>query len=184
MTNSAGLWEILPLKNIDAPSWRLRVLFFNPSQVPALYNVKPYNRHQIVSMKQLWPKISNLCGCGCGKKVVKPRSRWATDECEKFAVAVRFIIAGHTGTISSYMRLYHGWVCSKCSCNDKGHDMGANGIVSWIKIDHIIPVKLGGGGCWLSNYQLLCHDCHVPKTKKDFNWGEEKLKPIGNTLFQ
>lgn len=54
--------------------------------------------------------------------------------------------------------------------DDKGHDMGANGIVAWIKVDHVVPVKLGGGACWLSNYQLLCHDCHVGKTNTDFGW--------------
>lgn len=39
-----------------------------------------------------------------------------------------------------------------------------------VKLDHIVPVKFGGGGCWLNNYQLLCHNCHVQKTNLDFGW--------------
>lgn len=164
------LWGKLPDRELDCKDHIKRVLMFDPVNIPSLFDVRPFQRHQPVSVLQLFPVNGNVCGCGCGQEVKKPRRRWATDECESFAVNVRFIVAGSTSTIASFMRRYYGWNCFQCGCNDKGHDMGANGCVSWIKIDHIIPVKHGGGACWLSNYQLLCHDCHVGKTNKDFNW--------------
>lgn len=164
------LWSKLEEKDIDCSEWEKRILFFDPTNIPNVYDVRPFQRHQPLSMYQLWPKLDGICGCGCGRELTGRRTRWATDECEKFAVAIRFIVAGYFDTIKKYLRLYHGWECKNCGCQDKGHNMGKNGVVAWIKIDHIIPVKLGGGACWLSNYQLICHDCHVGKTNKDFNW--------------
>jgi 5-methylcytosine-specific restriction endonuclease McrA len=158
--------------------YQKRVLQFDPSNVPNQFMPKPYKRHQFVSIGNLFPDIDGLCSCGCGKELTGRRSRWATNDCQNYAVAVRFILAGHTNTIKRYMRLYYGWKCSQCGCSDKGHEMGANGTVAWIKIDHIVPVKHGGGACWLSNYQLLCHDCHTGKTNNDFGWRNQKsIKP-------
>ena len=165
------LWDKLPDRELECKDWEKRIISFDPCNIPSLYDVRPYQRHQPVSMYQLWPKVDEICACGCGKLLTGRRKRWATDECEKFAVAIRFIVAGYFETIKKYLRLYHGWKCSFCNCEDKIHYTCQNGIcVSFIKIDHIIPVKLGGGACWLSNYQLICHDCHVDKTNKDFNW--------------
>lgn len=181
--NIQELWSKLPDKDLDCKDWIKRVLMFDPVNISKSFPVKPYQRFQNVSVLDLFPVNGNLCGCGCGKEVRKPKRRWATEECELFAVNVRFIIAGNTVTISRFMRIYYGWNCAKCGCEDKGHDMGANGSVSWIKVDHIIPVKLGGGACWLSNYQLLCHDCHVGKTNNDFNWKQSNQIKIFSTEY-
>lgn len=178
------LWEKLPIKEIkDCKPYQLRVLQFDPSEISKWPHFKPYNRSQFVGMEHIFPPNGNICGCGCGKIITGRRTRWATEECQNYAVAVRFILAGSQATIKTYIRKYHGWVCSICGGGDKGHEMGANGTVAWIKIDHIIPVKLGGGACWLSNYQLLCHDCHVPKTNKDFNWNKKAIRPELPSLF-
>lgn len=174
------LWQKLPDKEIECKPYLLRVLQYDPVNVPNLFTPKPFNRHQNISVRDLFPQNGNLCGCGCGQQLTGRKTRWATEDCENYAVAVRNIIYGDANTISRCLRRYYGWKCSECDCDDKGHDMGANGVVAWIKVDHIIPVKLGGGACWLSNYQLLCHDCHVGKTKKDFGW---KKKVIIPTLF-
>ncbi len=174
------LWSKLPEKDLQCKDYQKRVLAFDPSNVPNLYTPKPFQRYQYISVLQLFPKVGNVCGCGCGVELTGRQRRWATEDCQSYAVAVWGIIAGRSDTIQRYMRKYHGWKCSLCGCEDKGHEMGANGTVSWIKIDHIIPVKLGGGACWLSNYQLLCHECHVPKTNKDFNWRQRIELP---TLF-
>jgi 5-methylcytosine-specific restriction endonuclease McrA len=156
------LWGKLPEKEIDCEPYRLRVLRFDPINLPNVFTPKPYSRHQCISVEDIFPKrYDKKCACGCNKRLEGRQIRWATEDCSNYAVAVRFIVAGSTATIARYLRLYYGWKCSKCGCEDKGHDFGMNGIVSWIKIDHIIPVKHGGGACWLSNYQLLCHDCHV-----------------------
>ena len=164
------LWNKLPEKDLDIADWRKRVLFFDPTEVPNMFNVKPFQRHQNVSIGHIFPIVEDICACGCGKELTGRRKRWATEECSKFAVAVRFIIYGSFTHIRGFLSDYYKWECSICGCPDKGHNMGANGTVAWIKIDHIIPVKLGGGACWLSNYQLVCHDCHCNKTNSDFGW--------------
>jgi 5-methylcytosine-specific restriction endonuclease McrA len=164
------LWSKLPEKEVQCKPYQLRVLQFDPAEISTWGHFNPNRRSQLVGIGHIFPSNGNVCGCGCGQILTGRRTRWATEECQRYAVAVRFILAGNQETIQGYMRIYYGWKCFKCGCKDKGHEMGANGTVAWIKIDHIIPVKLGGGACWLSNYQLLCHDCHVGKTSKDFNW--------------
>lgn len=174
----SDLYKKLPTKNIkDCSAHFKRVLEYDPSNIESLFIRRPFERFQNVSILQLFPLNDVFCACGCGQVLPKNRKRWATEECSNFAVAVRYIIYGNTQTIGRYLRKYYGWKCKNCGDYDKGHDHGANGVVSWIKVDHILPVKLGGGGGWLSNYQLLCHKCHVKKTKKDFNWkgGDIKL---------
>lgn len=169
------LFSKLPEKELNCEPYKKRVLQFDPSNIPNVFEFKPFKRTHSISIHHIFPiRQDGICACGCENKVPHGRKRWATNDCQNYAVAVRFILAGSTATIARYMRLYYGWNCSKCGCNDKGHNMGYNGVVSWIKIDHIIPVKNGGGACWLSNYQLLCHDCHVGKTNKDFGWKEKK----------
>jgi hypothetical protein len=174
------LWNKLPEKILDCKDYQKRVLNFDPVNVPNQYVVRPYQRYQYVSVVQLFPKVGNVCGCGCGVELTGRQRRWATEDCQSYAVAVWGIIAGRFDTMQRYMRKYHGWVCSECGCRDKGKEAGANGTISDLQIDHIIPVKLGGGGCWLSNYQILCSACHVSKTNKDFNWNQKTEMP---TLF-
>lgn len=177
------LWQKLPDKEIDCKEYQKRVLEYDPSNVPNLFTPRPFQRHQPISILDLFPKVGNVCGCGCGVKLNGRKTRWATEDCQSYTGAVTMIIAGRSETIQHYLRRYYGWICAKCGCEDKGHEMGKNGTVAWIKVDHIIPVKLGGGACWLSNYQLLCHDCHVGKTNKDFNWKKEPIKVLLPSLF-
>lgn len=179
------LWYKLPEKELKCQPYERRVLEFDPSNIPTVYEFKPFQRSHSIPIDRIFPlRDDGICACGCGQSLPKNRKRWATQECQLYAVSVRFILAGSTATISRYLRIYYGWNCSKCGCEDKGHDMGCNGIVSWIKVDHIIPVKHGGGACWLSNYQLLCHDCHVGKTNKDFNWKDVQPKNQLSLMFQ
>lgn len=176
------LWEQLPIKKIKGLlPHQIRVLRYDPTNAPNQFTPQPFRRHQNISVRDLFPITDGkICGCGCGIKLTGRKTRWATEDCEAFAVAVRLIVYGASDTIARYMRKYYGWRCSGCGCEDHGHDMGHNGVISWIKVDHIIPVKNGGGACWLSNYQLLCHDCHVKKTCKDFKWKRTVKMP---TLF-
>jgi 5-methylcytosine-specific restriction endonuclease McrA len=169
----------LPYKEVQTKrDWEKRVLFFDPAPVYDRIKIDHYSRHPSVSVEDIFPAIPGVCACGCGKPLTGTRRKWATNECSEFGVSVRFIINGNLGLLQRYLRYYYGWKCQKCGCEDKGHDMGKNGTVSWIKVDHIIPVKKGGGGWWLSNYQLVCHDCHVGKTNEDFGWkGNSKNQP-------
>lgn len=116
MDNNLILWGKLPGKKIDAKDYQLRVLRFDPIYLPTMFTPRPYQRHQIVGMAELFPSVNDKCGCGCGQLIKKPRRRWATNDCEKFAVAVRFIVAGNVlnadvktkDTIWEQMEVYHG----------------------------------------------------------------------------
>jgi len=106
------------------------------------------------------------CSCGCGAALVGRRRRWATNECTKFALGVWAIIDGQVGTFEYYVGKYNGKKCAGCRSRRQ------------LKVDHIVPVKHGGGGCWLSNFQLLCHACHVIKTNKDFGWKQNAVEVL------
>jgi 5-methylcytosine-specific restriction endonuclease McrA len=155
--------EVRPCKD-----YQLRVLFLDPKPIYDRIKVDHFARVQSVPIGDMFPLNGNLCGCGCGAEVTGRRRRWATDSCKYFAQAVWAIINGHSETISSYLKLYHGVVaCIECGITDFYTEY-ANGLsVSSVHKDHIVPVFKGGGGCWLSNYQYLCDTCHKQKTKTD-----------------
>jgi 5-methylcytosine-specific restriction endonuclease McrA len=155
--------EVRPCKD-----YQLRVLFLDPKLIYDRINVDHFARVQSVPIGDMFRINGNFCGCGCGAEVTGRRRRWATDNCKYFAQAVWCIINGHSETISSYLKLYHGVVaCIECGITDVYTEY-ANGLsVSSVHKDHIVPVFKSGGGCWLSNYQYLCDTCHKQKTKTD-----------------
>lgn len=144
-----------------------RVLFFDPAPVYARVGhlIDPFKRHAGLSMEQVFPKLEGQCACGCDKP---PKSgegwqrKWATDECQEFASDVLSIINNYFGKPAKYITRYAGEVCSECTNTH------------CLELDHIVGVKQGGGGCWLSNYRWLCKDCHTDKTNKDFKRKEYK----------
>ncbi|MDC7251131.1 MAG: HNH endonuclease [Sphaerochaetaceae bacterium] len=146
-----------------------RVLNFNPKEVYKRITIDPYKRQQGIKMAAMFPKPDKkICSCGCGKKLTGRQRRWATEDCQKFAYHVNCIINGDTTCIKRYLELYLGqWACKDCGVMDVYQEYKNGMIVDGIHIDHILAVANGGGGCWLSNYQLLCVDCHKDKTKKD-----------------
>jgi hypothetical protein len=131
------LWDKLSDKEIKCKPHQLRVLQFDPNVVKDKFTHAPHQRFQNVSILQLFPKNGKICGCG-------RKSRWATEECQDFAVAVRNIIYGANTTIAWFMRKYYGWRCFECGCEDAGKEAGVYGTISDFQIDHIVPVKLGG----------------------------------------
>lgn len=146
---------------------RLRIIFLDPSDIYARVNhlLDPYKRKQYnSSIADYFPtRQDGICRCGCGRETKaygKGRHyEWYSEDCSIFAHQVRGIICGNDAR--RYIETYYGKECIDC----KG---------SGCDIDHVIPVKNGGGACWLSNYVPRCHKCHVNKTKKDFKWGEYK----------
>lgn len=161
--------EALPYKELDLFPFEKRVMFFDATHLSDLLSNRKFRRHPFVQIHELFPKQEGVCGCGCGAILTGRRKRWASEECHDFTSSVWAIFAGRTGTIEWFLSKYYGFRC--CKCND----------TSDLKTDHIIPVKHGGGACWLSNYQFLCHDCHVKKTNSDFGWKNrrtEKMKEI------
>jgi 5-methylcytosine-specific restriction endonuclease McrA len=105
----------------------------------------------------MFPKVDGMCSCGCGKPLTGKQKRWASEPCNTFATDIYFIICGYQGTVERFMLRYLG---HKCSCGE----------IYGLELDHIVPVKHGGGGCWLNNYQWLCAKCHRLKTNKDFGF--------------
>ena len=153
----------LPRKKLRLTAKQSRVLWFVPD---IKITINHRERNPKIKMVELFPPIKNRCSCGCGIKLTGRRTRWATKECSDFAGDIHAILSGRLNTISFYLRKYYDWKCQRCNCEDTGHET-SYGTVALIKVDHIIPVKQNGGGCWLNNYQLLCHTCHVLKTKED-----------------
>src|SRR6478672_2638240 len=167
----------------DLKPYQSRVLNFNPVKVYERIDGKidHHKRTQSVSVMKMFPtEIAGVCPCGCLQVITDKRRRYATEDCALFTNAVWAIINNWSGAVGRWLRRYHGgWTCQDCGCEDEGHVFKNSGIiVSNIKIDHIVSVKYGGGGCWLANYQLLCHQCHVKKTNKDF--GHHGAKPAEN----
>lgn len=155
------LTAVLPFKKLKLKhEWQSRVIFFDPAPVYQRLTINPYSRLQAhLAFKDMFPdRKDGLCSCGCQAPLTGRRRRWASDDCSKFALAVWAIIDGQPGTFEYYVAKYNGRKCAVCRSRRD------------LKVDHIVPVKHGGGGCWLSNFQLLCHGCHVEKTNKDFGW--------------
>lgn len=137
-----------------------RLLYTNPTPIYNRVTIDPYKRHQekTFTIKDLFTKTPGKCLCGCNKELTGRRTVWATDECSQYGWLLYCIIKGRVEIITTLIHIYQGYYCKHC-----GQDL------SKVKteLDHIIPVHKGGGGSWLSNYQLLCVDCHKAKTKQD-----------------
>lgn len=148
----------------------IRIASFDPAVVYERIQVDVYSRRQEnLSMEKLFPKrLDNVCGCGCEAPLVGRRTRWATEDCAIFASAVYGIIYGGVDLIRRYKRAYTPRCCESCGETSYNWDP---------QLDHIIPVCLGGGGCWLNNYQFLCPSCHKQKTKLDNEtWSKRKVR--------
>lgn len=157
-----------------------RVLFLDPTELYQRVGhlIDPFKRTQSIGMENIFPKQSIICACGCGQKAkasdafkedgITPtwQRKWATDECNSFANACLSIINNTFQVPSKYIKFYDGY---KCDCGSEGLNYG-------LELDHLIGVKHGGGGCWLSNYKWKCKDCHRNKTNKDFGFSAKPKK--------
>lgn len=150
----------LEFKEVDAPEYVKRVLFFDPAPVyeRVRFDINPYRRYSYVKFDDLFPDNGDVCACGCGKEVSKKGSKWHSLECQQFAVGVYGIVVGRPENIRWYLRFYYG----KANCKLCGKPA--------VDLDHRIPLARGGGSCWLSNFDPLCEECHKEKTRQDFNW--------------
>lgn len=166
----------LPFIEISMPEWysetvqrtgywndRIRLMFFDPSEIYSRISglIDPYKRLQNnLNTEILFPKnLEGICRCGCG---LPAKRDWHSQSCSNFAWRVYSVIAYGTANVKPLMRTYYGDNCQNGCGNN------------WDDIDHIISIKFGGGGCWLSNFKPLCKPCHKEKTKQEFKWGEYK----------
>src|SRR5690606_35013965 len=126
----------------------------------------------------IFPTVkTGICACGCGGVLSGRRRRWATDECQRFALMVHQIISGDTDIIRRLFREVFGEErCVTCGKSDneiprkeyhpeREQDLAKRTklwnkeireMANKIHVEHIVPVHKGGGGCWLGNYQLMC----------------------------
>ncbi len=142
-----------------------RVLEFDPTELYSRidHKINKFKRHAGLSMDDVFPYIDGLCACGCRGitekyKYTNGYKKYFSNDCEYFASDVLSIINNYFGKPAQYINYYSGHKCSECC---KKHDL---------ELDHVIGVKQGGGGCWLSNYRWLCKPCHRNKTNKDFGF--------------
>jgi 5-methylcytosine-specific restriction endonuclease McrA len=145
----------------------LQVLEYDPApllaKLAARGILRPFMRRQNISVDDVLPaQPAGYCLCGCGERLAPPRRKWARDDCPWFGYAVQGILLGDPVTIKRYLleqRRQQGLPLGQCwTC---GATSGG------LEVDHILAVKLGGGGRWLDNYQLLCPACHQAKTRED-----------------
>lgn len=168
MSEVKPIFAPIPYKaDVFKKPFQKRVAFFDPTEIYARQPVDPFRRVQAtLSFALMFPNKDGLCACGCGRNLTGRQRRWATEDCSSFAYNVWAIIDGRRDTIAFYVSKLNGGY--ECKCGQGEGDS---------KLDHIIPVKHGGGGCWLNNFQWLCHKCHVKKTNEDFGW-KKKPQPI------
>lgn len=156
------LYKPLDFREIKAPAYVKRLLFFDPADVYSKITIDPLQRYNKPEFNDLFPeKKDGICDCGCGKKLKASQKRWATPDCLKFAVGVYNIISGATPYIEWLIGFYYGKGCVLCGETP-------------CEADHIIAVNQGGGGSWLRNFQFLCEQHHKEKTAKDNNWTKSK----------
>lgn len=131
--------------------------------------LSPFKRNNWILREHIFPPVeSGLCRCGCGQKVTGRRKSWATEECTIYINQVIAILIGKSDFIRRLIEALYGQKCCKCYATWKTLSRpNENDWRTILGLDHILPVHQGGGGCWLSNYQLLCFVCHKEKGKLD-----------------
>lgn len=148
-----------------------RILSTDPSIFYELSQdvLKPFKRNNIIWRENIFPtKESGVCRCGCSQKVKGRRKSWATEECVRFVNQVTCILIGKSEFIRNVIAELYGNKC--CKCGGDWQTLRRPNENDWrtvLELDHILPVHQGGGGSWLSNYQLLCFKCHKEKSKLD-----------------
>lgn len=132
-----------------------------------------YSRYQKgLTLKDIYHSNSDFCACGCGKKLIGRQIKWASVECRDMAYIKFAITQGNNNIIREELYKRDNGFCHQCGVYDD----------NW-EADHIIPVKYGGGGCSLSNYQTLCKDCHKEKTKLQIRFYPTKEQSLDRLLL-
>ena len=134
-----------------------------------LYVPKRPVKRYFATLQQLTNIENGICHCGNSFKW--PRRKHCSDECankycyEMFTVwsivRNRFIRNNAIQKVTDDEASSYGksWKCEHCSTTMHSDYQ--------IEIDHIIAIMFGGHPWDERNFQLLCHDCHVIKTRSD-----------------
>lgn len=161
METNDNLYKPLEPKEIAVEEYIKRILFYDPAPLYQRLSglIDPLERYNYVNFEVMFPdNPDNSCACGCGLPIKKAKRRWATNDCQKFAMGIWAIIAGKTAYIGWVLGNYLPDTCCKCGSHEA------------VECDHVIPVNRNGGASWLSNFQFLCKECHKIKTREDNGW--------------
>jgi hypothetical protein len=124
----------------------------NPINFASMINHQ--KRYQVgLKIQHLYPKINNVCACGCGQELTGRKTKWASQECNTIAHINTAIIKGNISVIRNILFSVERGVCQICNRYDE----------HW-QADHIHPVHWGGGACGIENYQTICTCCHYIKS--------------------
>jgi 5-methylcytosine-specific restriction endonuclease McrA len=138
--------------------------------------IDPYKRKQVgLKVEDVYPQKQGLCSY-CDAPLPPKRKRWCSKECATKADTEFWVIWGHTQIIRAELAKRDNGVCASCGYKDSYDGTKPyNAVVlgGW-EADHIKEVRHGGGGCTLDNFQTLCYNCHVAKTKANY------IKPMEN----
>lgn len=169
--------DITTIKHFDKLHDNLKcIAMFDPTEaykrIDAANAINPFRRHNSVSIGTIFPKQKGLCACGCGTKLTGRQTVWASKECQELPVNVQMIISGHSHLLGICRQIFTS-DCVVCGAKEdwKTHEL-----------DHKYPVKFGGAGGWLTNYEFKCKKCHRDKTNRDFNF--KQYSAVGKNLIQ
>ena len=95
-----------------------------------------------LTLNDLYPKLDYYCACGCGRKLLGKRIKWATDECRYNSFINFAIIKGNNKIIREELFKRDEGFCHICGQYDD----------HW-QADHITSVIKNGGACDLTNFQ-------------------------------
>lgn len=158
--------DITTIKHFDKlhPNMK-RLAQFDPTEaykrIDAANAINPFSRYNSVRIGLLFPKNQEgLCACGCGTKLTGRQTVWAGKDCQQLPLNVQTVISGHSH-ILTVCRLIFSKKCVVCDCDEEKETH---------ELDHKYPVKFGGAGGWLTNYEWKCKKCHRDKTNRDFNF--------------
>lgn len=171
--------KVSEIKNFEKLHARYKKLVqFDPTEAYKRIDeadvINPKRRYNSVYIGLIFPKRNDgLCTCGCGLKLEGRRTVWATEDCSNFPGLVWSIITGHSSIINICGRIF-GTDCVVCGKSEQ--ETGETH-----ELDHKFPVKFGGAGGWLSNYEFKCKKCHREKTNKDFGFGKHKPQLVNQT---
>ncbi|MGN6637920.1 MAG: HNH endonuclease [Mucilaginibacter sp.] len=185
----------MPELSPKTPEWAQKVILFDPTEIYSRITIDPYKRWQSLSVTSTFPNFDHIdagkCACGCGNNLTGRQKRWSDPEHGKFPWNVTRIINGDMQFVRGLMHWYLPEQCAICGkepylLESETEHTSFNGFkyktyfsANGIHVDHIIPVKKGGAGCWLGNFQFLCHVCNL---RKGDNTPAPKPLPI-SSLF-
>jgi len=129
------------------------------------YDNSAYNR-----AKSQLPKPDGKHCIICGKDLPKSQRKYCGRNCwDNWYVGIPHHV--FWGEVRLRVLQRDDYTCQKCGKQNLQYNDQ--------KVDHIVPVSMGGDNFDMKNLQTLCHECHVAKTRRDMErLDEANLIPL------